>query len=224
MKRFLSLLFALMLTVAFVGEAFAQRSFGRGGGFGGGRSSFGGGSRSSGGSFFGGGSSRPSGGSFFGGGSSRSSGSFSRPSTPSYSGPRSSSSFGGRSGSFGNSGRVNSSSINPSRNYGGSSYGGNYGGNRTTIIYGGHPYYSSGGFWSGYALGTMGSPWTRWMPFHPGFYTYAPYYGDDGRYYEGGFSFIRFIFGIILIAFIIWLLVRLFGGGGGRNIRYTNYR
>jgi len=206
MKRFLSLLFVLMLTTAFVGEAFAQRSFGRGGGFGGGRSSFGG-------------SSRSSGGSFFGGGGSSSSGSFSRPSAPSYSGPRSSSSFGGRSGSFGNSGRVNSSSINPNRNYGGSSYGGN----RTTVIYGGQPYYSSGGFWSGYALGTMGSPWTHYMPFHPGFYTYSPYY-SNGVYYEGGFSFTRFIIGIALIIFVIWLLIRLFGGGGGRNIRYTNYR
>ncbi|RYG21376.1 hypothetical protein EON82_18945 [bacterium] len=221
----MSLLFALVLMVAMVGEAFGQRSFGRSGGFGGGRSTFGGGGsfgRSSSSGSFG----RSSGG-FFGGG--RSSGTFSRPSTPSYSrpstpsfsGPRSSTGSFGRSGTFGNSGRVNSSSANPSRNYGGGY--GNYGGNRTTIMYGGMPYYSGGGFWSGYAVGTLMNPWTHWVPFHPGFYTTRPYY-TGGVYHEGGFSFGRLILGIIIIAGIVWLLARLFGGGGSKNIRYTNYR
>jgi hypothetical protein len=223
MKRILSLLFALVLMVATVGEAFGQRSFGRSGGFGGGRSTFGGGGfgRSSGGGSFG----RSSGG-FFGGGSSGgfsrpSSPSYSRPSSPTFSGPRTGSGSFGRSGGFGNSGRINSSSANPSRNYGGGY--GNYGGNRTTVIYGGMPYYSSGGFWSGYAMGTLMNPWTHYVPFHPGFYTSAPYY-SGGVYHEGGFSFTRLILGILIIGGIIWLLARLFGGGGGKNIRYTNYR
>jgi hypothetical protein len=218
MKRILSLLFALVLMVGMVGDAFGQRSFGRSGGFGGGRSTFGGGS-------FG----RSSGGGSFGRSSGGFSGGFSRPSTPSYSrpggstfsGPRTGSGSFGRSGGFGNSGRVNSSSANPSRNYGG--YGGGYGGNRTTIVYGGMPYYSSGGFWSGYALGTLTNPWTHWVPFHPGFYVNRPYY-SGGVYHEGGFSFTRLILGLVVIGFIMWLLLRLFGGGGSKNIRYTNYR
>lgn len=211
MKRTLSLLFVLVLAFAFVTEGFAQRSFGRGGSFGGGfgRSS-GGFSRSSGG--FG----RSSGG-FFGGGSTRS---YSRPSAPSSSGPgRAGASF-GRSGAFGNSGRVNSSSVNPNRNYGSSSAGG-----RSTIIYGGQPYYSGGGFWSGYALGTLTNPWTHWVPFHPGFYVNRPYYDSYGGYHEGGFSFTRLILGVLVVAFVVWLVVRLFKGtSGGGNYRYTNYR
>ena len=223
MKRILSLLFAFVLVLATVGEAFGQRSFGRSGGFGGGRSSFGGGSfgRSSGG--FG----RSSGGFFGGGGgfSRPSTPSYSRPSSPTFSGPRTGSGSFGRSGGFGNSGRINSSSANPSRNYGG--YGGGYGsyGNRTTIVYGGSPYsyYGGGGFWSGYSMGVLTSPWTHWMPWHPGFYVNPPYY-QNGAYYDGGFSFTRLILGLVIIGFIIWFVLRLFGGGGNKNIRYTNYR
>lgn len=216
MKRTLSLLFALMLLLGLVADGLGQRSFGRSGGFGGGRSSFGGGSsfgrssggfgRSSGGSTFG----RSSGG-FFGG---RSSSSYS---APRYSGPRSSTGSFGRSGGFGNSGRVNSTSINPSRNYGG-------GYTRTNpYYYGGQPYYSGGGFWSGYALGGLTSPWSYYVPFHPSFYTYRPYYDSYGGYHEGGFSFFRFLIGVAIIGFIVWLLFRIFGGGGGgKRYRYTN--
>jgi len=210
MKRLLSFLVCLVLIMAIVGEAFAQRSFGRSGGFGGGGRSFGGG----------GGFSRSSGGGSFFGGGSRSSSSYSAPRS-SYSGPRSSTGSFGRSGSFGNSGRVNSSSINPNRNYGGSNYG-----SRTTVVYGGSPYsyYGGGGFWSGYSMGVLTSPWTHWMPWHPGFYVNPPYY-SNGAYYDGGFSFSRFILGILVIVFIIWLLGRLFrGGSGGGRIKYTNYR
>lgn len=209
MKRILSLLFVLVLGMAFVTEGFAQRSFGRGGGFGGGRSSFGGG----------GGFSRSGGGSF-GGGSFGGSRSYSRPSAPSYSGPsRPGASF-GRSGAFGNSGRVNSSSVNPSRNYGGS-----YSrGPGNTYVYGGNTYMGGGGFWSGYSMGVLSSPWTHYVPFHPGFYVSPPYY-SGGQYYAGGFSFTRFLFGILVIAGIVWLISRLFkGGSGGGNYRYTNYR
>lgn len=209
MRRILPLLFALFLAFGFVADGFGQRSFGRSGGFGGGRSSFGGG-----------GFGRSSGG-FFGGG---------RSSSPSYTAPRysgpsgssGSSSF-GRSGGFGNSGRVNSTSANPSRNYGGgysapSRF--NYGG--TSYNY----YGGGGGFWSGYALGTLTNPWTHWMPFHPGFYVSQPYY-SNGAYYGGGFSFGRLILGILIIGFLVWLALRLFGGGsgsGGKRYKYTNYR
>ena len=122
---------------------------------------------------------------------------------------------------FGNSGRVNSSSANPSRNYGGYT--------RTNPYYsGGRPYYSNGGFWSGYAMGSLTSPWSYYVPFHPGFYTYRPYYDGSGVYHEGGFSFGRFVVGMLILGAIGWLLFRLFsggmGGGGGKRYKYTNYR
>lgn len=215
MKRLLPLFLVLILVLAMVAPAFGQRSFGRSGGFGGGsfgRSSSGFGRSSFGGGSFGRSSSGGSFGRSYGGG-------FSRPSSPSFSGPRSSGSF-GRGGTFGNSGRVRSSTANPSRG----GYGGTYNsGGRTTIIYGGQPYYSGGGFWSGYALGTLSSPWTHWVPFHPGFYTYAPYYDSYGAYHEGGFSFGRVLLGILVIVLIFWFISRLFGGGGKRY-KYTNYQ
>lgn len=231
MKRFLLLLLVVCLALSLFVDGFGQRSFGRSGGFGGGRSSFGGGRSSFGGGPFGRSSSgsfgRSSGSSF-----GRSSGGFfggrsgSSYSAPRYSGPRSSSGSFGRSGGFGNSGRVNSSSINPNR------YGGGYG-SRSSVYYGapqrvyigGSPYsyYGGGGFWSGYALGTLTNPWTHWMPFHPGFYVNPPYY-ENGAYYGGGFSFGRFILGIVIIGFVVWLVLRLFGGGGGKRYKYTNYQ
>ena len=184
----------------------AQRRGGGGGSFGGGRSFGGGGSfgggRSSGGSFgSGGGSFGGSRGSTSTGGSS-SSGSFggSRSSTGSSSG-----SFGGgRSGGFGSAGISRSTSLS------GGSY--NRGGN--TFVYGGssYPVYGyGGGFWGGYSLGYGYSPW-HWMPFHPAFYVSPPYY-DNGMIYPGGFSFIRFFFGVFLLIFGVWFLSRLFFGG-----------
>ena len=80
-----------------------------------------------------------------------------------------------------------------------------------------YPAYGYGGFWSGYSLGVMTSPWTHWVPFYPGFYVNPPYY-QDGAYYAGGFSFTRFIFGILLIIFIFWLIGRMFRGG--RRVTY----
>ena len=218
MKRLLSVLFAFALVFALVADGFAQRSFGRSGGFGGGRSSFGGGfGRSS--SSFG----RSGGGVFGGGGRSYGGGTFSRPSrspfsSPNYSGSRGSAGSFGRGGGFGSSGRVNSTSANPSRGYGGYTRSNPY-------VYGGRPYYSSGGFWSGYALGSLASPWSYYVPFHPGFYTYRPYYDSYGGYHEGGFSFGRLILGLIILGFMAWLVVRLLSGGsGGRRYKYTNYR
>ena len=208
MKRTLALLFAFVLAMAFATEGFAQRSFGRGGGFGGGRSS-GGFSRSGGGSFGGGG------GSF--GGSSRT---YSRPSSPGFT-SGGSGSF-GRSGSFGNSGRVNSSSMNPNRG----GYGGSYSrGPGNTYVYGGNTYLGGGGFMAGYSMGVLTSPWTHYVPFHPGFYVNAPYY-SNGHHYAGGFSFTRLLLGILIIVGVVWLISKLLqgGSGSGGRYKYTNYR
>jgi hypothetical protein len=221
-RRLTVLLAVVVLLMAMVAPAFAQRSFGRGGSFGGGRSFGSSRSYSGGGGFFGGGQ-RRSGGSFGGGGSFGNSGSVrSAPSYPSRSsggfGGRSSNSSFGRSGQFGGSGHVNSTSFSrlpPS--YRGYSY------SSPTRIYvngGYYPSYGYGGFWSGYSLGMLSSPWYyHWMPFHPAFYVDAPYY-DGGAYYAGGFSFTRFIFGMILLAIIVWFIARIFRGGGNR-VRYT---
>jgi len=192
-SKLTSLLAILILVIALIGTAGAQRR----GSFGGGSRSFGGGSRS----MFGGGGG--SGGSF---GSSRSS--FGGGSGSSF---RSggSSSF-GRSGSFGNSGRINSTSIS----------GGGY---RSSA-----PIYYGGGYHSVYYGGGYGDYWYHpawyyWLPFHPAFYYGSPYY-DNGYYHPGGFSFFRLLIGIFVIVFILWLLARIFGGGGGRGVRYTSYR
>jgi hypothetical protein len=81
--------------------------------------------------------------------------------------------------------------------------------------------YGYGG-WGDYSLGWLSPPWYYYLPFHPAFYYSPPIYYDGG-YYPGGFSFGRLLLGILIIAFIIWLLAKIFGGGGGRRVRYTNY-
>lgn len=207
-------IFAIMLTSLSPTWAYPRGSFGGGGrsfgggGFGGGRS-FGGGSF--GGGSFGGG--RSFGGGSFGGGFTRST-----PSSVPSSSRIGSSSF-GRSGGFGNSGRINSTSIAPP-SYRGVPYT-----SRSTVMFGGsyHPAYYYGGF-GDYSYSWLHPAWYYWMPFHPAFYYNPPvYYG--GGYYPGEFSFTRLIIGILLIWFIFWLLGRLFfGGGGSKNVRYTMYR
>jgi hypothetical protein len=83
--------------------------------------------------------------------------------------------------------------------------------------------YGYGGFWSGYSLGLLSTPWYGYMPFHPAFYVDPPYYDNQtGAYYAGGFSFTKFIFGIFLIILIIWVISRIFGGG--KRVKYTVYR
>ena len=174
-------------------------SFGGGGGhsFGGG-GSFGGGSRSSGSSF----GSRS--GSF-----GSSSGSFSRSSS-------SGSSF-SRSGSFGHSGSITSTTVRPgyasSRPLSTSSmyYNGGY---HTANYYGG---------WSNYSY-YWGTPmWYYYTPFHPAFYYGAPVY-YNGMMYPGDFSWSHLFISIIVFIFIIWLIAKLFGrGGGGKKIKYTSY-
>lgn len=73
----------------------------------------------------------------------------------------------------------------------------------------------------GYGMGYWSHPsWYYWTPFHPAFY-YSPGYYMGGQYYPEQFSFTRFLFGVILIFFIIWLILRIFGGG--KRIRYTQY-
>jgi hypothetical protein len=191
----------------------------RGGSFGGGGHSFGGGGRSFGG---GGGRSFGGGGSFGGGsfGSSSSRGSFGGGSSS----PRTQNSTGlgsfGRSGSFGSANHVNSTSLGGANGRGGynSSYG-NWGGYSS---YGGYGYYPSYGYFGGYSYGWFHPAWYYYTPFYPAFYMDAPYLGSDNMYHPGGFSFFKFILGIVLIAFIIWLLVKLFGGG--KRIKYTSYR
>jgi len=231
-RRLLTILVSVVLIFALAMPIMAQR---RGGSFGGGGRSFGGGSFGGGGGSrsFGGGSfgSRSSSSSSFGGGSPRSSSSsFGRPSTSSSGSSsfgRSNSSSFGRTGSFGSSGRINSTSINsrlPS-SYSGYSYVPS-----TRIYYGGsyYPTYGYGGFWSGYSLGLISSPWTHWMPFSPAFYVDPPYY-DGTAYYAGGFSFTRFLIGIVFIIVIFWIIGKIFrnlfgGGGGGRRVKYTVYK
>lgn len=172
-----------------------------GGGFGSGRSSGGGfggsnsGGRSSGGSFSGGG---------FGSGGRSSGGSFGT----------------GRStgGGFGSSGVVRSTSVRPS------SYGRtpsstrNYNYNGMSV-----PGYSFG-FWSGYSLGwAMSPPWYYRTPFHPAFYMRPPVYYNGGLY-PGGFNWLNFFIGVLIFGFVIWLLFRLFRGGGrSRGVRYTTH-
>lgn len=179
---------------------FAPRGGGSFGG-GGGRGSFGGGG--GGGSFGGGGRSFGSGG---GGGS--------------FGGARSSSSGGsfGRSGAMGGGGYVRSSSVRPS-----------YASSRSLYT---RPYYYGGGYypahyyggWSHYSY-YWGSPaWYFWTPFHPAFF-YGPPVIYGGEMYPGDFLWSRLLIGILVWFFIIWLLVRLFrGGGGGGRVRFTSYR
>lgn len=224
-KRYarLFLAFALALLIAVPWEAgYAQRRGGGGGGsFGGGRSFGGGGSfggsRSSGGSFGGsgsfGGGSRSSGstGSFGGSRSFGGSGAGSTRSSGSFGGSSSSGGSFGRSGSFGSSGIGRSTSVY-NRSAGTYSYGG-----RSYPVYGG-----GAGFWTGYSLGYWSSPaWYYYTPFHPAFYVGRPYVGPDGYVYGGGFNWLNFLIGIAFFVFLIWLVVRLFGGG--KRVRYTSY-
>jgi hypothetical protein len=120
-----------------------------------------------------------------------------------------------RSGGFGSSGHINSTSINAPSAYRGVPYT-----TRSTYFYGGrsYPYYGYGGYGDYW----FHPSWYYWMPFHPAFYYNAPYMGPDGAYYPGGFSFIRLLMGLVFFVFVIWLLSRLFGGGGG--VKYTTYR
>lgn len=242
--RLTTFLAVWLLLLALAAPAFGQRGFGRGGSFGGGfgRSSSPSFGRSSGSS---GGFGRSSG--SFGGRSGsygRSYGGFgggtaTRPSSPGFGSSRPSTGSGayrapgsgsfGRSGQFGGTGRINSTSINPnnrSYSYGGQTYTQPIG----TYSYGGRYVPGFGtGMLAGYSLGILSSPWTHYVPFHPGFYVSRPYYDPvSGAYYGGGFSFTRFIFGLVLLGAIFWFVRRLFrgggGGGGGRNIRFTTYR
>lgn len=91
-----------------------------------------------------------------------------------------------------------------------------YGGRSYNAIYGG----GYGDYWYHPA-------WYYYTPFHPAFYFGGPTYVSDGYgggyYAPGGFSFFRFIIGGMVLMFILWLVVRIFTGfGGRRNIRYTN--
>jgi hypothetical protein len=201
-----------------------SRSFG--GSFGGGSRSFGGsfgGSRSFGGSSFGGSRSFGSNRSSFGSSVPRASGSFSRTGTGGSFGRSSSSatspgyatrgSF-SRSGSFGRSGIATSTSVRP----------GYYG--RTPVTtsryyYGGRyvPAYGYGG-WSHFSFYWGAPAWYYWTPFHPAFYFAPPVY-YNGAMYPGGFSFMRLLIGLLVFAFIIWLISRLFFRRKG--VRYTNY-
>jgi hypothetical protein len=211
-NTFLTLIAGLLMVSLFACPALGQRrgSFGGGRSFGGGGRSFGGFSRSSGGGSFGGGrSSFGGGGSIFGGSSRPNPGAgFGRSSSGS-------SSF-SRSGHFGASGRINSSSVNAPPSYRGVPYT-----TRSTYFYGGrsYPYYGYGGYGDYW----FHPSWYYWLPFHPAFYYGAPY-EYQGAYYPGGFSFTRLIIGILVIVFIFWLLGKLFGGGGGRGVKYTSYR
>lgn len=72
----------------------------------------------------------------------------------------------------------------------------------------------------GYSLAVLTHPQYHWMPWHPSFYMNPPVY-YNGAYYSGGFSFTRFIFGIVLIGFAVWLISKLFSK---RKVRYTTYR
>jgi hypothetical protein len=224
MARLLSIGVALLLAVLLtfdMSAALAQRG-GRGGGgsFGGGRSFGGGGSfgggRSSGGSF---GSGRSSGGSFGGSRSSGSGGSSgsSRSSGGSFGGSRSTGggSF-GRSGSFGSSG-IRTTTTRPS------TFGQRPVSTRTYYVGGvGYPGYSYG-FWSGYSLGwAMGAPWYYHTPFSPYFYFHRPVM-YQGALYPGGFNWVNFFISLLIFGFLIWLMFRIFSGGGGRRVRYTNY-
>ena len=192
---FVATIFALMALVV-PESSFAQR---RGGSFGGGGRSFGGGTRS------------------FGGGSSRPSGSFSAPRSSSSSG---SSSF-GRSGAFGGP-----KSMTSSQSRGGSPFSSKAPPvvsnptniqHNTYINYGGYggPVHMYGG-WSNYSYGWVHPAWYFYTPFHPAFYYSPPYY-SNGYYEPGGFSFFKFILGLAVIGFIVWVVVKLFTLGRGNR-------
>ncbi len=214
----------LALLIAFpLHLAEAQRRGGGGGSFGGGRSFGGGGSsfgggRSSGGSSFG--SGRSSGGSSLGSGRSGSS-SFGGGSTSSG---RSGGSFGSNrsigssssGGSFGRSGSMGRSSFTSSRSvtYGGRSY------VTRPYLYGGTSYHAV--YYGGFGDYWYHPAWYFYTPFHPAFYYSRPYYDESvGAYVPGGFSFLNFLFGLLIFGFVIWLISRIFFRS--RGLRYTSY-
>lgn len=229
-KLRLSMVFLLTMLVALpILPAMGQRGFGRGGGsFSSGRSFGGGGSFRSGGgggSFSGGsfGTGRSGGsGSFSSGRSSGGSFGTGRSSGGSFGSGRSSgSSFGsGRSssgGSFGNSGVVRSTSVRPSY-YGRTPSSTNY------YMYNGARVPGYGfGFWSGYSLGwAMSPPWYYHTPFHPAFYFHPPVYYQGGLY-PGGFNWLHFFIGLLILGFVIWLIGRIFLSGRRKGVKYTTY-
>ena len=152
-------------------------------------------------------------------------------SAPSYSAPTSSSGSFGRSGSFGNSGRVNSTSLNPSRGYSGRPYGGtsyrSYGNRPSTTAVRAVLRRAAA---SGRAMRSAPSRLESVVRLHPVLprpSTYSPSRSTrTACTTAGGFSFTRFILGIVVIGFIVWLvLVRLLGGGeqgGGKRYRTRN--
>ena len=91
--------------------------------------------------------------------------------------------------------------------------------------YGGRSYHAVyGGGWGDYWYHPA---WYYWTPFHPAFYFGGPTYVGDGYgggyYAPGGFSFFRLIFGGLILLFLVWLVLRIFTGFGGRkSVRYTN--
>ena len=47
-----------------------------------------------------------------------------------------------------------------------------------------------------------------YTPFHPSFYYSPPIY-ENGGYYPGGFSFLKFLLGLVLILIIVYLIVAI---------------
>ncbi len=47
-----------------------------------------------------------------------------------------------------------------------------------------------------------------YTPFYPSFYYSPPIY-ENGSYYPGGFSFLKFLLGIVLILAIVYLVVAI---------------
>ncbi len=152
---------------------------GGGGGHGGG--SFGGGGRS----FGGGGGSFGGGGGSFGGGGRSYGGSFGR-----------SGGFGSSRGLGGSSSRVSSFQTRTPVSTRSVSYGGQYG---TARYYGG---------FSDYSYGWVHPAWYMYTPFYPSFYYSPPIY-ENGSYYPGGFSFLKFLLGVVLILAIVYLVVAI---------------
>lgn len=80
------------------------------------------------------------------------------------------------------------------------------------------PAYFSGGF-TDYSYGYLRHPYYGWLPWSPVFYYNRPYYANGG-YVSGGFSFVRFLIGIvfwIVVAAIVVNLVKMFRGGASRQ-------
>ena len=117
---------------------------------------------------------------------------------------------------MGHSGMINSTSIRPS-----------YYGSRPVSVnrfYVGGGYYPANyyGGWGDYSYYWMRPSWYYYTPFHPAFYYGAPVM-YNGMYYPGSFSWGHLLISILFFVFIIWLLAKIFGGGGGRRVKYTSY-